>query len=59
MSLNLKWETPNDMPFEMPIEVKAGDRTEKINVTNNFGWMLLLRGEEVTVDPNGWILKAQ
>jgi aminopeptidase N len=59
ISLNLKWETPNDMPFEMPIEVKVGDRIEKVKVTNNFGWMLLLRGEEVTIDPNRQILKAQ
>ncbi len=59
MSLNLKWETPNNMPFEMPIEIKAGDRTERIKVTNNFGWMLIQRGEEIVVDPNGWILKVQ
>lgn len=59
MSVNFSWETTNDMPFDMPIEVKMGDRIELIKVTNKFGWALIQKGEDLVVDPNGWILKAK
>ncbi len=58
-SVNFSWETPNNMPFNMPILVKIGNEIRRIEVKNNFGWMLLLKGEEFKVDPEGWILKSQ
>ena len=58
MSVNFKWETPNDLPFEMPIEVKIGNEIKRIKVTNNFGLMPMQKGQEFQIDPNGWILKA-
>lgn len=59
MSVNFTWETPDNLPFEMPIEVKVGDELKRIRVEKNFGWMPIQRGQELTVDPDGWILKAQ
>ncbi len=59
MSVNFSWKTTNNLPFPMPIEVKIGDETKRINVKENFGWMPIQNGQELTVDPNGWILKTE
>ena len=57
-SVNFSWKTPGNVPFPMPIEVKIGEETRRIKVSNNFGWTPIQRGEELEVDPDGWILKA-
>lgn len=57
--VNFSWLTPNNMPFEMPIEVKIGKETRRIEIKNNVGSMLLSKDTDFEVDPNGWILKAQ
>lgn len=59
MSVNFSWETPNNMPFDMPIPVKVNGEMRQVKVKDNFGWMLLLKGEEIVVDPEGWILKEK
>lgn len=59
MSVNFKWETPNNMPFNLPIEVRVDNEIKRINVKDNFGLMSLQKGQEFTVDPNGWILKSE
>ncbi len=59
MSVNLKWETPNGMPFNMPVEVKIGDDIRRISFEKNFAVMPIQKGQEMTVDPNGWVLKAR
>ena len=59
MSVNFKWETPNNLPFEMPIEFKVGNVVKRIKVTNKIGSIQIEKGQEIVVDPNGWILKAQ
>lgn len=59
MSVNFKWETPNNMPFNMPIDIIIDGETKRIKFENNFGWMPIQKGQEFTVDPNGWILKAE
>ncbi|MEZ5424827.1 MAG: M1 family metallopeptidase [Pyrinomonadaceae bacterium] len=58
-SVNFTWETPGDLPFPMPIEVKVGEEIKRVEVKDNFGWMPIQRGQELAVDPNGWILKAE
>ena len=59
MSVNFKWETPENMAFNMPIEVKIGDEVRQIKFENNFGWIPIQKGQEMTVDPNSWVLRAQ
>jgi aminopeptidase N len=59
MSVNFKWETPNNMPFNMPIEVKVGDEMKRVTVKDNFGWIPIQKGQELSVDPNGLILKSE
>lgn len=59
MSVNLKWETPGDLPFNMPVEIKIDNEIKRVKFTENFGRLPIERGQELTVDPNGWVLKTQ
>ena len=57
-SFNLRWETPNNMPFPMPIDVEINGKTQRVamkdgKATVNF------TGTAPTIDPKGWVLKTQ
>lgn len=54
----LRWVTPNDMPFPMPIEVEVGGKIQRIKMPNGKG-SVIFTGTAPLVDPNGWVLKAQ
>ena len=56
--LNLRWETPNNMPFPMPVEVKIGDETKRVEMPNGKGTISLPPGASYVIDPNGWLLRA-
>jgi len=56
--LRLRWETPNNMPFPMPVEVKIGGETKRVEMTNNSARVALPRDAQYTIDPNGWLLKS-
>ena len=57
--LVLRWETPNNLPFPMPIEVKIGGVTKLVEMPNGTVTIPLPQDAGYAVDPNGWILKAQ
>ena len=57
-TLSLHWETPNNMPFPMPVDVVVDGKTQRVEMpdgkaTVNFS------GTTPVVDPKGWVLKAQ
>ncbi len=57
--LRLRWETPDDLPFPMPVEVQIGDTRHRIPMSN--GEAVLPLGEleaEPIVDPDHRILRA-
>lgn len=56
--LVLRWETPNNMPFPMPVEVKIGGETKRYDMPNGMVTIPLPQDAQYTVDPNGWVLKA-
>jgi aminopeptidase N len=56
--LSLRWETPNNLPFPMPVEVKIGTETKRVEMPNGKGTMALPPDGQYTIDPNGWLLKA-
>ena len=58
-SVNLRWETPNNMSFPMPVEVKIGETIKRIEMPNGKNWFPLQAGQKYKIDPNGWLLKAQ
>lgn len=57
-NLVLRWETPNNMPFPMPVEVKIGNETKRVEMTNNSATLALPQGAQYTIDPDGWLLKS-
>jgi aminopeptidase N len=56
--LTLRWQTPNNMPFPMPVEVKIGAETKRVEMPNGTGTIALPQDGQYTIDPNGWLLKA-
>lgn len=52
---NFRWETPNNMPFPMPIDVVADGKTQRVEMRNGRG---SVTAANPVVDPNGWVLKT-
>ena len=55
--VNLRWETPNNLPFPMPIDYVVEGKVQRIQMkdgraTVKFG------GPTSTIDPDGWVLKT-
>jgi aminopeptidase N len=57
-SVDLHWETPNNMPFPMPVEVKIGNTITRIEMPNGKNSFLLQAGQQFEIDPQGWLLKT-
>lgn len=54
----LRWVTPNDMPFSMPIDVVVDGKTQRVEMRGGKG-SVVFTGAAPVVDPNGWVLKVQ
>ncbi len=57
-SLQLRWETPKDLPFPMPVEVQIGDKVQKVEMKNNHAVVPLHGATEFKLDPNDRILRV-
>ncbi len=57
--LNLRWETPENMPFPMPVDVKIGEKTTRVEMKDGTAIVLLPQDVKYEIDPNGWLLKVQ
>jgi aminopeptidase N len=57
-TLNLRWETPNSMPFPMPIDVEVNGKIQRVEMKNGTG-SVNFTGTAPVIDPKGWVLKAQ
>ncbi|MBX7055081.1 MAG: M1 family metallopeptidase [Pyrinomonadaceae bacterium] len=53
----LRWETPNNMPFPMPVDVVIGGKTQRVEMKDGKG-SVAYTGAPPVVDPDGWVLKA-
>ncbi|PKL83941.1 MAG: peptidase M1 [Ignavibacteriae bacterium HGW-Ignavibacteriae-3] len=54
--VELRWETEDNLPFTLPVEVKLGDDFVRIEMKDGKGEFALPSGTEYVIDPNGWIL---
>jgi len=52
----LNWVTKNNLPFNMPLELKTEKGIQKVNFNNNIATIGLTREEILEFDPNNWIL---
>ncbi len=57
-TLSLRWETPNNMPFPMPLDVEIGGKTQRVETKDGKG-TINFTGVAPVVDPKGWVLKIQ
>ena len=57
-TFNLQWETPNNMPFPMPVDVVVDGKTQRVEMPNGKG-SVIYSGTPPVIDPKGWVLKAQ
>ena len=57
-TLSLHWETPNNMPFPMPVDVVINGKTQRVEMKDGKA-KVSYTGEVPVVDPKGWVLKAQ
>jgi hypothetical protein len=56
--LILRWNTPNNLPFPMPVEVKIGGEIKRYETLNGTVTIPLPQDVQYVIDPNGWVLKA-
>ncbi|MBI1939300.1 MAG: M1 family metallopeptidase [Ignavibacteriales bacterium] len=55
----LWWETENDLPFILPVDVKIAGSTLRVEMNNGKAEVELPQNAEFVVDPNEWILMDQ
>jgi aminopeptidase N len=58
-TLNLRWETPDNLPFPMPVEVEIGGEIKKVEMPDGKGSIEIPKDAEYIVDPHRWVLKEQ
>lgn len=59
--LNLRWKTPDDLPFPVPVEVRVGGvdgKVQTVAMDNGRGRLALPVGEPYTLDPASRLLRA-
>lgn len=54
--LHLKWRVPENMPFQMPVEVEIAGQIKRYDIPAEGLVIPLKKGELPEVDPNRWIL---
>ena len=57
--LKLRWDTPDKLPFPMPVEVQVGGVIKRYEMPQGKVVIAIEPGQSFTVDPKNWILKAQ
>jgi aminopeptidase N len=57
-TMTLHWETPNNMPFPMPVDVVVNGKTQRVEMKDGKA-TVNFTGTAPVIDPNGWVLKAQ
>jgi aminopeptidase N len=58
-TLQLAWKTEKNTPFPMPVEVRVGQRTVTVPMTDGHGSVELADGASYTLDPNSRILRRE
>ena len=56
--LALHWETPDNMPFPMPVDVEVNGKITRVDMSKGVA-EIPFEGKTPVVDPKGWVLKAQ
>jgi aminopeptidase N len=57
-TMQYSWETPNGLPFPMPIDVVVNGKTQRVEMKDGKGSVPFSTTPPV-IDPNGWVLRAK
>ncbi len=58
-TVELRWQVPDDLPFPMPLDVRVGGRTVRVEMTDGTGSLQVPSGVEPVIDPDNWVLRAK
>jgi aminopeptidase N len=53
--ITLWWQTENNKPFSLPIEIKIGEKISRVEMPNGKCEMILKENSEPVIDPNEWL----
>ncbi len=54
--LELRWVTPQDLLFPMPVEVQVGGRRYRVSMSGGTGSVQIRPGDSFSIDPDDWVL---
>jgi aminopeptidase N len=57
-ALDLRWETPNNLPFPMPVDVEVNGKIQRVEMKDGKA-SIKVTGTAPVVDPKGWVLKTR
>jgi len=57
-ALHLKWKTPNELPFPMPVDVMIGAKLTRVDMKDGAGSLPLHGAKDYAIDPKNWILRV-
>ena len=52
----LRWKTPDNLPFPMPLDVKIDGKTRRVQIIGTT--RLEIRNADIKIDEDNWVLKA-
>ncbi|MGV3616815.1 MAG: M1 family metallopeptidase [Fimbriimonas sp.] len=55
--MTLQWETPDNLPFPMPIDVEVNGKLQRVKMEGGKG-SVTFTGATPIIDPKGWVLKT-
>lgn len=56
-TLTLRWDQPAGVAVEVPVEVEVDGDRQRIPMPDGSGTVSLASGVDVTIDPDGWLLR--
>ncbi|TDJ75705.1 MAG: M1 family peptidase [Planctomycetota bacterium] len=57
--LRLTWKVPDGLAFPMPIELRIGADSQRVELADGTAVVTLPEGVEAEIDPLGWVLRAR
>lgn len=57
--MTLQWNTPNNLPFPMPVEIEVGGQIRHVEMPGGKGTLQVPADAKIKVDPNGWVLQTR
>ncbi len=56
-TIELRWETPNNLPFPMPVDVEIAGKMERVDMKDGKA-SVKYTGAAPAIDPKGWVLMS-